>query len=200
MDVFTAVTERRSIKHYDPDHVMTDDEIRKLMDAVLLSPTSFNIQNWRFILVNDKTHQKALRGASFNQAQVEECSLLVVLCADLEAATKEPSRYWRNAPENVQQMLVPMIGKFYDNNPGLQRDEAMRSTGIASQTLMLAAKSLGYDTCPMVGFDADKVAELIKLPEGHIISMLITVGKALKPAQPRGGQLDYGEVVFQNTF
>jgi nitroreductase len=65
---------------------------------------------------------------------------------------------------------------------------------------MLAAKSMGLDSCPMIGFDPQKVADLIQLPNNHIIGMLITVGKALKSASPRGGQLPYEEVVHMNHF
>mgnify|MGYP005679340219 FL=1 len=76
----------------------------------------------------------------------------------------------------------------------------MRSIGIAAQTLMLTAKSMGYDSCPMIGFDPDKVAEIIELPENHVIGMMLTVGKALKGANVRSGQLLYDEVVFRNGF
>jgi nitroreductase len=93
-----------------------------------------------------------------------------------------------------------MIAPFYENNPQLQRDEAMRSIGIAAQTLMLAAKSMGYDSCPMIGFDAEKAAHLINLPENHVIGMMLTVGKALRDANARGGQLPYEDVVFRDRF
>ena len=76
----------------------------------------------------------------------------------------------------------------------------MRSIGIAAQTLMLTAKSMGYDSCPMIGFDPEKVAEIIELPENHVIGMMLTVGKALKDANVRSGQLLYNEVVFRNGF
>ena len=76
----------------------------------------------------------------------------------------------------------------------------MRSVGIAGQTLMLAAKAMGYDSCPMIGFDPARVAEIIKLPKDHVIGMIVVVGKALKPANERGGQLPYDEVVFTNSF
>ena len=56
-----------------------------------------------------------------------------------------------------------MIPSFYGKNEQLQRDEAMRSVGIAAQTLMLAAKDMGYDSCPMIGFDPVKVSEIINL-------------------------------------
>ena len=97
-------------------------------------------------------------------------------------------------------MLVPMIGQFYAGNDALNRDEAMRSTGIAAQTLMLLARDYGYDTCAMVGFDPKKVADLIGLPDNHIISMLVTVGKRQGDAYPRSGPLAYGEVDFTDKF
>lgn len=199
-DFFEVVEARRSIKHYDPSHKMTEAEKTKLIEATMLSPTSFNMQNWRFVCVDDKALQEKLKEAAWNQAQVSDCSLLVILCADLEAHSNSPDRYWKNAPQEVQDFLVPMIPKYYTGNEQLQRDEAMRSCGIAGQTLMLAAKAMGYDTCPMVGFDYQKTGELINLPKNHVISYMITVGKAIKPANPRGGQLPIEEVMIKNTF
>ena len=58
---------------------------------------------------------------------------------------------------------------FHEGREWLQRDEAQRSIGMAMQTLMLAAKAIGYDSCPMIGFDIDKVAELINLPSDYVV-------------------------------
>lgn len=200
MQTLEAVETRRSVKKYDPEHKMTEEEIQKLFSAAILSPTSFNIQNWRFVVVDDQETQNKLMEVSWNQAQVGDASLTVLVCADLHAWAKEPGRYWKNAPEAAQKAMVPMIGKFYEGNDQLQRDEALRSIGIAAQTIMLTAKEIGYDTCPMIGFDPVKVAEIIKLPEDHVVGMMITIGKATEPARARGGQLDYNEVVFRNSF
>lgn len=200
LDTFSAIEQRRSIKLYDPNHKLSDEEEKTLMNLALLSPTSFNIQNWRFILVKDQELKNQICDASWKQAQVKDCSLLIVVCADLKAAEKNPERYWKNAPENIQKIIVPMISQYYKGNETLSRDEAQRSCGIAAQTIMLAAKAMGYDTCPMVGFDPAKVGEIIKLPTDHLISMMITVGKALQPARERAGQLPYDEVVVVNRF
>ncbi|TAD82804.1 MAG: nitroreductase family protein [Oscillatoriales cyanobacterium] len=200
MDTLTAIQERRSVKHYDPEHRLSDAEIQTLMEHTILSPTSFNIQNWRIVLVDDPELRAKIRAVSWNQAQVTEASLLILLCADLNAWQQQPDRYWQNAPEAVRQQLVPMIVQFYEGRSELQRDEAMRSCGIAAQTLMLAAKSMGYDTCPMIGFDPRAVAELIQLPSNHVIGMMITLGKALQPARERGGQLPLDQVVIRNQF
>ena len=199
MDTITAIHERRSVKHYDPNHRMDKTEVRKLLELALLSPTSFNMQNWRFVVITDPNKRQAIRDAAWGQAQVTDASILIVLCANLHSH-KNGARYWVNAPKEVQDILVPLIEPFYEDKPELQRDEAMRSIGIASQTIMLAAKSMGYDSCPMIGFDPVKVAEIIRLPEHHVIGMLLPVGKAVKAATPRGGQLDYEEVVISESF
>lgn len=200
MDTLTAITQRRSVKHYDAAHQMAEAEIDQLMSLALLSPTAFNIQNWRFVLVSDSELRRKIRAAAWDQAQVTDASLLVVVCADLKAWEKEPARYWRNAPADVSNYLIPMIDQYYRGKDQVQRDEAMRSCGIAAQTLMLAAKSLGYDSCPMDGFDFDAVAKLINLPDDHVIALFVVVGKAIKEAQPRGGQLPMNEVVVNNSF
>jgi len=96
--------------------------------------------------------------------------------------------------------MLPAIDAYYRGRDQVQRDEAMRSCGIVAQTLMLAAKSMGYDSCPMDGFDFDKVAELIHLPDDHVIAMFVTIGKGTQEAWPRGGQLDLDEVVIENRF
>ncbi|NBQ84786.1 MAG: nitroreductase family protein [Methylophilaceae bacterium] len=200
MNVKTAIQTRRSIKAYDPTHKMTQREIDELMSLAMLSPTAFNIQHWRFVLVQDPALRKEIQAVSWNQAQVTEASLLIVLVADVQAWAKEPERYWRDAPKPVQDFLVPAIKQYYTDRPQAQRDETMRSCGMAAMTLMLAAKEMGYDTCPMDGFDFDAVAKLLNLPADHIPTMFVTVGKAAKEAWPRGGQLSMDEVVIQNKF
>lgn len=200
MNVIEAIQTRRSIKHYDTNHKMTQAEIESLLALTILSPTAFNIQHWRFVVVTDPVLRHQIRAVSWNQAQVEEASLLIILTADLQAWAKQPKRYWANAPQVVQDHLVPAIGHYYENNERVQRDEAMRSCGIAAQTIMLAAKEMGYDTCSMDGFDFDAVAKLIKLPADHTPAMFITVGKAIKSAEKRAGQLDLSEVLIYNTF
>jgi nitroreductase len=195
-----AIKARRAIKHYDPTHRMTDEEINKLLSLAMLSPTAFNIQNWRYVVVSDGELRKRIRAEAWDQAQVTDTSLFIILCADLKSWEKEPARYWRNASKEVQDFMVPAIDDYYRGKEQVQRDEAMRSCGIAAQTLMLAAKSMGYDSCPMDGFDFDKVAELIKLPDDHVIAMFVAIGKGTKEAWPRPGQLALDEVVIENAF
>ena len=151
MNTLGSIETRRSVKQYDPAHQMGAEEVEKLLGHAMLSPTAFNIQNWRFVTVQDKELRAQIRAAAWDQAQV-------------------------------------------------MQDEGMRSCGMAAQTIMLAAKAMGYDSCPMDGFDFDKVGELINLPEDHAIAMFVAVGKGTKEPWPRPGQIGYDEVAIKDRF
>ena len=195
-----AIKNRRSIKHYDPAHKMSCEEIEELISLAMLSPTAFNLQHWRFVQVEDNAQRQQMRDAAGGQTQMTDASLLLVLCADLKAWEKDPQRYWQNSPQEVQDYLMLLIGSYYKNRAQVERDEAMRSCGLAAQTIMIAAQSMGYQSCPMVGFDFDKVAEIISLPDDHIIAMCVAVGKGTKETWERPGQLPMEEVLIKNSF
>lgn len=200
MKTTEAIQSRRSVKHFDAEHRMTEEEINEILSLAILSPTAFNIQNWRLVVVDDAALRSEIRKASWDQSQVTDSSLFIILCADLRAWGKAPERYWENAPIEIQEFMLPAIDSYYRGKEQVQRDEAMRSCGIVAQTLMLTATSLGYDSCPMDGFDFEKVAQLISLPDDHVIAMFVAMGKGTKEAWPRPGQLSLDEVRVQNNF
>ena len=200
MNVSTAIKSRRAIKAFDPSHRISKDETEQLLSLALLSPTSFNIQNWRFLMVRDPELRRQIRAVAWDQAQVTDASLLIVLTADLKSWAKEPARYWRNAPQPVQEFILPAIEQFYNGHEQVQRDEAMRSCGIVAMALMLAAQEMGYASCPMVGFDFDKVGKLINLPVDHVVAMFVTIGKGVKDAWARDGRIAMSEAVITDRF
>jgi len=200
MHTLEAIQQRRSVKHYEPEHQMTQAEVEQLITLAKLSPTAFNQQNYRFVVVNDPVLREQIRAAAHDQTQVTDASLLIIICADLHAWAKEPVRYWANAPSDVQKYMTTAIEGYYRNHEQAQRDEAMRSAGIAAQTIMLAAKAMGYDSCPMDGFDFEEVGKLINLPEDHVIGLFVVVGKAAKPAQARPTQLAMEDVIVLDKF
>ena len=195
-----AIRSRRSVKHFDASHKMTDQEISEIILLAMLSPTAFNLQNWRFVIAEDAALREQIKQAAMGQAQVTDASLLLILCADLKAWEKDTQRYWRHAAQEVQDFMLPAMDGYYRNKDQVQRDETMRSCGIAAQTIMLAAKSLGYESCPMDGFNFDEVAKLINLPDDHVITMFVAIGKGTKEAWPRPGQLALDDVVIKNGF
>ena len=201
MNTLDAIYQRRSIKQFDPNHKITPEEEQKLLEATIQSPTSFNIQHWRFVMLRDpELRQKIRKEFGNDQAQMTDASLLILFTADRKAWQKEPQRYWRNAPQEVADLLVGWMGPFHEGKEWLQRDEAQRSIGMAMQTLMLAAKAMGYDSCPMIGFDIEGVAKLINLPNDYVIGPMVAIGKKTKDAWSKPGQLPLSELVVNNSF
>lgn len=200
MNVFDAVEQRRSVKSYDAAHTMPEEDFKKLIELTMLAPSSFNIQHTRFVRITDKAVRQNIRQVAWDQPQVTDASELLVICADVKAWEKDPAQYWRNAPPETTDLMVSMITSFYEEKEQLQRDEALRSFGLSAQTLMLTAKAMGYDTCPMMGFDQAQVAEIINLPNDHVIGMMMAIGKAEKAAFPRGVLNDYDTTVIGNKF
>jgi len=200
MDAIEAIRQRRAVKHFDPNHRLTADEIELLLEVAAQAPSSFNIQHWRIVNVTDPVLRAQLREAAFDQAQVTDASLLFVVCTDIKAWEKNPERYWVHAPKEAQDVLVPWINPFYSGKEQLQRDEAMRSVGLILQTLMIGAKAMGYDSCPMIGFDIEKVEQLVNLPKDYAVGAMLVIGKGIQPAWPKPGFIPMREMVVENHF
>lgn len=200
MNVFEAIVSRRSIKIFDPDYQLSAEELHKLQDATTYCPTSYNLQNWRVVRITDKELRKKIRAVSKDQAQVTEASELFVICGDLQAWAKHPEQYWVDATEERRNNVVKLITNFYTGREWMQRDEVMRSGSIIAQTLMLAARELGLDTCPMIGFDQDAVAKLINLPSDYALVMMLVIGKAGGPPRSRGSHLPIEFFYSENRF
>lgn len=200
LSVADAVEGRRSVKLFDPDFRIPEAEVRRLLELAIKSPTAFNIQHWRFVRVRDPARRRRIRELAWDQPQMTDASLLLVLCADLKAWDKAPERYWVEAAPDVRDAMVETIRGFYGADETAQRDEGVRSCALAAMTLMLAAQEMGYDSCPMTGFDVDGVGELIKLPPNHAICMILAIGKAAQAPYPRPGQLPLKAVWHDEEF
>lgn len=184
MEFTDILAGRRSVKKYDPKHTISDDELKTLFGKVSLSPSSFNLQHWRFIVVRNTQLKSKLRKASWDQEQLETASAVIVVAAKLNAHEDAEQMYW-DAPESVRKTMIPMITGFYADKPQMQRDEAVRSASLAAMTLMYAAYDMGYATGPMIGFDPQAVSELVGLDDQHIPVMLIVIGKQVGDMRDR---------------
>ena len=200
MDTAEAINTRRAIKKFDNTYKMTSQQVNSLMNLTIRSPTSYNQQNWRFVYVTEQAVKDKISKAARDQAQPKDGSLVIVLCGNLNAWKEDPLRYWRNNTPEKQELVKNSLARKYETSPENRRDEAMRSCGFAAQTIMLAARQMGLESCPMVGFEYDDLAEVINLPKDHMIVMMVVVGKKSEDAAERGGQLSLDEVFFENRF
>jgi len=183
MDLAQAILSRRSIRDFDPDHEIDDATLREIFELVTHTPSSFNLQHWRFVVVRDQARKDRLRTASFGQQHVGEASAVVVVAARLDAH-EDAARVQGHVPDDQQRAdLVKMIQGFYSGKPQFQRDEAIRTASLAAMTLMLVAQSKGLGTCPMIGFDPAQVTEIADLQDNCFPVMLVVLGKprASKP-------------------
>lgn len=186
MDFQNVLRSRRSVKSYDPDHQLTDDQVRELLEAVALTPTSFNMQNWHLVVVRDPEIRARLKAASWNQPHVGDASACIVICGDMNA-WQDPSAALRSAPSDLAERFTGMIAQFYGDKPELMRDEGCRSAGLAGMSLMLKARDMGLDSCPMIGFDPAQFSEILELPAHLPPLLLVVIGKAKEPAFRRLG-------------
>ena len=199
MEFSEIVQQRRSVKSYQPDKEISDAELKELMQEVVLSPSSFNLQHWTFIAVRDNSLKEKIQAAAWGQEQVLTCSVLLVVCGKLNAYQDAPEIY-KDTPQGIQEKVLPIIKDFYDGKGQLQRDEAIRSASLAAMILMLAAQNRGWATVPMIGFDPEAVSKLANLRPNYIPAMLMTLGYKKDDPRPRDYRRPIEEIVRINTL
>ncbi|CAI0808460.1 malonic semialdehyde reductase [Serratia rubidaea] len=201
MNTLDAIAQRRATKQFDSQHVMTLDEKKALLNIALQNaPSAFNLQHWRPLLVEDAAQRAAIRELAWDQAQVTDASMLVLLCGDLSSWESQVQNIWGEAAEPVQQFIYPAIDQYYRDKPQVQRDEIMRSSGIFAQTLMLAAQAQGYDSCPMDGFDFEAVGKVVNKPDHYQIALMVAIGKGISQPYPRIGKLPLEQIVSVDRY
>ena len=142
----------------------------------------------------------ALSPAKVVSVQVVDAAAAILVCGRLDAYLDAP-RIYADAPEAMRLKSLPTIANAYTNQPALQREEAVRSGSLAAMALMLAAKGRGWDSGPMIGFDAVQVSALLGLGSNTIPVMLVVLGRALDGQQPaRLYRRPLGEVVRLETL
>lgn len=199
MEFSDTIQQRQSVKSYQTDKVISDSELDGLMQEVVLSPSSFNLQHWKFVAIKSNYTKYKIKEAAWGQEHVESCSFLIAVCGKLNAFEDAPVIY-QDVDPSIKNKVLPMIKNFYENKEQLQRDEAIRSASLAAMTLMFGAVNRGWDTCPLIGFDPKAVSNILELDESHIPVMLLTLGYRKEDPRPRSPRRPIAEVVKIDTL
>ena len=199
MDISELIEQRRSVKSYDPDKTISDEELKAIFEDVILSPSSFNLQHWTFVAVRSLETKKRLKEAAWGQQQVEDSSVTLLVCGKLDAYKDAPGIY-EEAPREIQKKMLPMIQGFYDGKEQVIRDEAIRSASLAAMTLMYSATARGWESCAMIGFDPDAVATILKLTPNYIPVMMLVLGHKKDALRPRPYRRPISEVVRMESL
>ena len=200
MNVDDALRGYPPVRRFDADFKMNAKAREKLLAAVLSSHVMPYLANWHFVLIDDPEQRQRIRAAAWDQPQVTEASMLIILCTDLEAWRKASLHCWHPVQQTFAEFYSPDQDVLAGTLNPVERDELMRSCGIVVQTLMITARSMGYDSSPLDGFDADEVGELINLPADHAVCMLVAIGKGMTETHPDQMELPMERLISTDSF
>jgi nitroreductase len=200
-----AIRDRRATPSFDGNPLPASD-LRQILDAGLRAPSGYNMQPWRFIVVQSEEQKRRLRAASYNQAKVEEASAVIVACGDRDGWRKDlpemlrlgraagmPEGYAAQAEESVPNYLS---GFSEEQMTGWLNKMVM----LAFTSMMLMAEVMGYDTAPMEGFEQQRVCETLKLPMSYWVVGLLAVGRLKGEDKFDGGRFDMSRTVFGEEY
>ncbi len=199
-----AIAGRRATPSFDGMPISPSD-LRRVLDAGLHAPSGYNMQPWRFVVVRDPEQKRRLRAASYNQAKVEEASVMIVACGDADGwrngDLEEMLRLGREGgmPENYAELAKETIPNYLSNHPNMEV-WINRHVMIAFTHMMLMAEVLGYDTAPMEGFEQERVREVLKLPLSYYVVALLGIGHLKGPDKFDGGRFSMARTVFAEEY
>ncbi|WP_336490969.1 nitroreductase family protein [Methylobacterium nigriterrae] len=201
--VIECILSRTAAKYYDPSAALSDDQIRELVRMGTTAPTSFHLQNWRFIAVRTPEAKARLGPIAWNQAAITEAAVTFIVCGQLADSSVIPERL---APvveagimpaRMVPEWETPARG-LYQDFPRRQRDEAVRTATFGAAAMIYVARSWGLGSTPMIGFDADAVHREFGLAENEVPVMLLSIGPERPgnwPQKPRRPVADVLQLV-----
>ncbi|MEH2181237.1 nitroreductase family protein [Nostoc sp.] len=188
LDVPSAIAKRRAIKTFKTDPI-TPELLKQLVELTVAAPSSYNLQDWQIILVQDEAQKAALSAASFNQQQIVQAPVTFVFAADPNAGEQNlgpileqglETGAWNEGTVNYFKTAIP---QFQSTLGDKRREYAIKDAIIAATHLVLAAESLGLSSCFMNGWIEDQVKEVIGAGENSdlAIAVLVPVGYAAEP-------------------
>ena len=177
MDTDENIETRRTVHGYT-DEELTRDEIRDIFETVRWSPSSYNLQPWEFVVVDDEEGQKALREDAYGQEHVTDAAAVVVVFGNLDRGA-HAERVFRDQAEKgytPEGRADDLIERFEDEPPEGNEEWVVQSSMIAATTLMYAAWNRGIASCPMGGWDGEALCETLDVPDTWHPVLMITLG------------------------
>lgn len=203
----SVIEARRSANNFIEGEDISKEELQEIFELVRLAPSCFNIQHTHYLVITDKERKELLRDAAFKQYKVHTASAAILVLGDKEAYKDAEAVYsGMNSlgiiKDEDYKELLESIDKLYEGGGSVfQRDEAIRNASFSAMLFMLAAKDLGFDSCPMIGFDPVQMKESFKIPDRYEPVLLITLGKEdTKNKRMRGYRKTVKEFVHFEEF
>lgn len=181
---------RTSVAHFDPAVEMGDHTVAELIGHACQAPSSYNLQNWRFIAVKSAGRKSDLRNVAYGQPQVSDASVTFIVIGTLNGQEhiRSTMQAFHQAGYLDAEGLDAWVNdtqRSMNGKPAKQRDEAIRSGSLAAMTLMHAAQAMGWVSAPLGGFDADALSKAFGLAPTEVPVMLVAVGQSGPDNWPR---------------
>ena len=184
--------ERRSIRLYDKNVKINDDELKQIILEANLAPSSMNMQPWRYVIISsDEAKEKLRSGLYGNLRQLETSAAMIVIFNDLhkfELAEKIYNTAVEKGlmPEEVREKQLANIRNMVQKvDLNKLHVSGMIDCGLAAMNLMYVAREHGYDTCPIGGFNHEMIHEIVDLDKNRYSPvMIISIGKAAEEGYP----------------
>jgi nitroreductase len=179
--VIECLVSPSAVTHYDPNFALSDDQIARLVEIGTTAPSSFHLQNWRFIAVRTPKAKARLRPIAGNQPSITEAAVTFIVCGQLVDTRVLADRLAPLVDAGVMSATAALewesdARNFYMAYPQRQRDEAIRTATLGAATITYAARALGLRSTPMTAFDAEAVHREFGLNEDDVPVMLVAVG------------------------
>jgi len=203
-EILDAYQFRHATKEFDPDKKITDEDFRFILETGRLSPSSFGFEPWRFVVVQNTELREKIKNSSWGAySKLPEASHFVIILARTKQDTIYNSEYLRDHLLNVSHFPEEHLDGFLSRVEEFQRDDfklldddrhfydwACKQTYVALGNMMTAAAQIGIDSCPIEGFNIEKMNQLLDaeglLEDGHFsISVMVAFGYRVKEPRPK---------------
>ena len=193
---------RRATRSFKPDPV-PDEYLRAILALGTQSPSGYNLQPWRFIVVREAASRQRLMRAAFNQPKVGEAPVVVIALGvknEWKALAEEVFREGARRGSGSREWQ-----KYLESAMGFLGTQAMNAwvtkhTMIAFTTMMYVAEAYGIDTAPMEGFDAAAVKREFAIPDEAEVVALLAIGYSQGEDKPYGGRFELPRVIIEERY
>jgi len=198
-----AMNFRHACKIFDETKKISDEDMHFILECGRKSPSSFGMEAWKFLVITNEDLKAKLRPACWDQVQITSSSHLVVVLAGIESVKVESGKVEkrfarRDMPKESLDMYMDLYARHLSKT--LSSDENIycwtaKQTYIAAANMMTGAAFIGIDSCPIEGFEKEKVEEILGLDTTKFqVAMVLPFGYRLNP-QPEQIRLPFDEVV-----
>lgn len=203
-NVIHVMKQRSSIRKYQQGVDIPQETLNQILEAAATAPSAWNLQHWKFLIIQDPENKSRILPIAYNQQQVVDASAVIIVLGDTKANENAEIVYGETVragfmTEEVKNQIVSSIDSYYESNEHAGTHDAIRNAAFAAMQLMLAAKAHGIDSGPMGGYDAEALRKELNIPDRYIPVLMLTLGYAEQPAH-QTNRFPVDQLVIRERF